>query len=247
MTIGIVCVMHKCNKCSRNSFDIINGFISSLFKYLKDKFKLYLFDNESDEKYHVPKHSNIEYKYIRNQSLRGLYVINDGIAKAISDGCDIILIVGDDIIFNESINKFIYIIRNHIYNKVGLYGPLTNGVLNNTLQKARKAGKGIVEITNQQKSYGILSGFCLGFTKDFYYRYRSPQGNICEASNKWGGGERNLINRMKRDGGRVFIIKDCWIFHYKFREWKLRVKRKKKNEGNKKTKNNTRKQRVARR
>jgi len=220
--IGFICVMHKCSKCSRNSFDIINNFINSLYEHCTKDFILYLFDNGSDEKYLIPNYTNIRYTYIKNQDERGLYVLNDGISNAIDDGCDIIILVNDDVVFNKTINDFVDIIKDHEYKDVGLYGPLTNGILFRTYQKSSRPRKGTIEITNEPKPYGILNGFLLCFTKEFYEKFKFPDGTICKArgEDKWRGGERILINRIKPEGGRVFIIKDCWVFHHKFRGWK---------------------------
>jgi len=239
--------MHK-SFLRRIGFDLIDNFIKSLYKYCAEPFNLYLFDNQSDEKYSVPKYMNLTYTYIKDQSIRGLYVLNDGIENAVKDDCDIIILVNDDVVFNETINNFIHTIYNHKYKDIGLYGPLTNGILQNrSYQKTNKAGKGIREITKLGKPLGILNGFCLGFTKEFYYKFRSSNGNIAESSDKWSGGEKRLIRVMKRRGGKVFIVKDCWLYHHKIRGWKQTIKSVRRNESKNKTKNTVRRKRATKR
>jgi len=212
--IGFICVMHKCKDCGRSNFDTINNFIKSLYEFCKKDFILYLFDNGSDEKYNVPNYPNIKYEYIEDQNVSGLArPCNDGVKMAAKDKCDIVVFVNDDIIFNETINKFFDIIQNHKYKNVGLYGPLTNRCLGN-LQKAEKAGKGIVE-TNK-----TLNGFLLAFTRQFYNRFKFADGKLFDPKYKWGGGEGALKRRIKPRGGKLFIIKDCWLYHHKIGGWR---------------------------
>jgi len=219
--IGFICVMHK-SKFRPNGFELINNFIKSLYEFCKKDFTLYLFDNGSDEKYDVPNYPNIKYEYIEDQTVGGLLrPYNDGVTKAIKDKCDIIVFVNDDIILNETINIFFDIIGSHKHNKVSLYGPLSNGLLRNTsFQEAQKPGKGVMEITHEKKSWGILNGFLMAFTRRFYHKFKLPNGNLVDPINKWGGGEGTLKRRIKPRGGKLFIIKDCWVFHHKIRGWK---------------------------
>lgn len=216
--------MHKCNNCQRNTFDIINNFIDSLYNNCKRDFNLYLFDNGSDEVYNVPNYPNLEYEYIKDQYEFGLAKpLNDGVKKAIRDKCDIIILVNDDLTINSSINKFIDIIRKHEFNDVGIYGALTNGVLRNSHQRANKVGKGIKEITNEERSFGVLNGFLMAFTSKVYEKFKYKDNNLFSMNIKWGGGEIAFHNRIKPLGGRMFIIKDCWIYHIKLRDW-MRMK-----------------------
>ncbi len=247
--IGITVAMHKSEK-RENGFELINDFIDSLYKYCKRKFMLYLFDNQSDEDYSVPNYLNINYEYIENQLLRGLELVgNDGIMKAIKDGCDIIIHMNDDNLVNETINDFVDIIRNHKHNKVSLYAPLTNkplSVKSNTY--GLKPGKGLVEVTNVKGGAGVLNGPVLAFTKDFYEKFKLPSGKLWHPRHPWGGGEGYLRRRITPHGGRFFIIKDCWLFHHKIGGWRqLPNAFPNKNEGKKKTKNNIRRKRITKR
>ena len=210
--------MHKCKDCSRNSFNIINNFIKSLYKNCKKNFILYLFDNGSDEKYSLPKQENIRYTYIEDQLIRGLAgPFNDGIRMAIEDNCDLIILVNDDIILNETINDFIDIIENHQFKDVGLYGPLSSGVIKRSPQLAQKAGKGIREITNNHSLN--INGFLMAFTPSFYHKFKLPNGDFADMRKKWSGGEEIIQKRARENGGRMFIIKDCWVYHHRYSDW----------------------------
>jgi GT2 family glycosyltransferase len=234
--------MHKSKGTSRYSFDIINKFITTLYEHCKEDFTLYLFDNGSDEKYDVPNYPNIKYKYIEDQFKRGLVgPLNDGINAAVKDGCDVIIIVNDDIVFNKTINTFINTIQNHEYRDVGLYGPLTTGLLNDkSSQMGHKPLRGILEITNKPIPWGLLNGFLMAFTKEFVERFKLPDGNLCDTNYVWRGGEKALHKRIKENGGRVFVIRECWLYHQKLRGWVKLLRDRKRNESRNKTKNHIR-------
>ena len=222
LKIGFVCLMHKCANCSRNSFIIINSFIKTLYTSCKNDFILYLFDNGSDELYEVPTYPNIKYTRIEDQTIRGLAgPYNDGIKMAVEDNCDLIILINDDVILNNSINNFIDIVLNHEVKDIGLYGPLSNGLHVNSHQLAEKAGIGIREITHEHYQFADINGFIMAFTPEFYHLVKLENGNFCDMRYKWGGGEEIMQDRARGRGARMFIIKDCWFYHKRISEWTM--------------------------
>ena len=251
MKVGFVVVMHKSN-VRKDGFVKINTFITTLYKFCRRDFILYLFDNESDEEYCVPNYPNIVYTYIENQMLKGLHILSDGINKAVEDNCDIVFLANDDIVFNRTINKFIDIISRHEHKDVGLYGPLSDGVLERSPQYSKGVGVGIVETTNEViPANKIIRGFLFGFTKEFWERFKLHNGRIVNTLSNWKGGELNLIKRIVPLGGRTFIIKDCWIHHKSSkgvnRMLRLNKRKKMRNESKNKTKNTVRRKRTSKR
>ena len=218
--VGFICLMHKCKDCSRNSFDIINNFIESLYKFCKRDFILYLFDNGSDEVYEVPSYSNIKYIKIEDQTIRGLAgPYNDGIKMAVEDNCDLIILVNDDITINYTVNIFIDIVMNHEFKDISVYGPLTNGMHVNSHQLANQPGEGIREITNEDYQFADINGFLMAFTPEFYHLVKLDNGDFCDMSKKWGGGEEIMQDRARERGARMFIIKECWVHHIRISDW----------------------------
>ena len=80
---------------------------------------------------------------------------------------------------------------------------------------------------------GIISGFFFGFTRNFYEKFRYPDGDLFAEfekfdkayihkyagdCGKWGGQEMEIL-RFKENGGKVFVIGECWIDHIKKRDW----------------------------
>lgn len=202
-----------------NGFKLINNYVKTLYRFFKSDFKLYLFDNASVDKYKIPRHNNIEYTYVENQMKRGVTgPWNDGVIKAIKDNCDMILITNDDILFNNSVNTFVNSIKKHEYNKISLYGPLSDGMLKIAIhQKANKKRKGIKDITKKKR--GFINGFFMGFTREFYERFKLNDGKLFNERYRWRYQEISLQKRVKKLGGKLFIIEGCWIHHDKIRGW----------------------------
>ena len=187
--------------------------------FCKKEFILYLFDNASDEKYNIP-YFDIKYTYIEDQTIRGLAgPYNDGIKMAVKDNCDLIILINDDVVLNNSINNFIDIVLNHEFKDIGLYGPVSNGLHINSYQLAEKAGKGIREITHEYDQFSDINGFIMAFTPEFYHLVKLPNGDFCDMRKMWGGGEEIMQDRARERGARMFIIKDCWFYHQRISGW----------------------------
>jgi len=178
----------------------------------------------------------VHYLYVEDQWKKGLTgAWNLGIKKAHELGCDIILNSNDDLIFNESINQFVEKISSHNQSNVTIFGPLTNGV-NGPFEKIQ--GSRGVDPTRTREIIGegwegFISGFFFGFTKEFYEKYKYPDGDVFAEFDKfdktyihkyagdcgkWGGQEMEIL-RFKENGGKVFVIGECWIDHIKKRDW----------------------------
>lgn len=52
------------------------------------------------------------------------------------------------------------------------------------------------------------------FTKEFVENFRRPTGKLLSEDKLWRGGEVSQLQYIRPLGGRLFVIKDCWIFHY---------------------------------
>ena len=117
----------------------------------------------------------------------------------------------------KTITTFFDIIANHQHKDVGLYGPLSNGVIKRSPQLAEKSCKGIREITNNPNLN--INGFLMAFTPEFYHKFKFPNGDFCDMRKLWSGGEEILQKRARENGGRMFIIKDCWIYHKRYSDW----------------------------
>ncbi|MAG26818.1 hypothetical protein CMI47_14850 [Candidatus Pacearchaeota archaeon] len=217
MKVGIVVTTHYSDKYRPNGNELIQNYCRSA-KCLTHPFKLYVFDNASVKKLDKLDYSYVEVIRVENQHLRGLSgTWNDGIKMSIKDSCDVILVSNDDIELNESVNTFIDDISAHKYNEIGIYGPLSNGILGG-IQKQNGPMEGIRELTNNKQN--MLNGFFYGFTKEFYHKFKMEDDNLIDEKNyPWGGNEEEFQNRVWSQGARSFVLGSCHIFHHKIRGW----------------------------
>ena len=136
MKIGVVVTMHHSEKNRPYGKELMDKFISTLYENLEYDFNLYIVDNQSDTRFDIESEgNNVWYHYVENQFETGLTgAWNLGIKKAISDNCDIILNVNDDIEFNPTINNFIDVIKNHKHKHLSFFGPVSDGFVGQPIQ-----------------------------------------------------------------------------------------------------------------
>jgi len=234
--IGFSVTTHNSSEFRPEGFEYLDRYLESLFTYCRIPIKVFIVDNQSDETYNIPlRNKDISYTYIENQFKTGITgAWNLGIKQAIDNNCDIILNTNDDIIFNESINDFIDFIDQHQYKNISIYGPLADNLLPSPQKSLTVQSDSVLELDGT--SYGsVLSGFCLGFTKEFYNHFKYNDGDLFtiqhkynEGDGKWGGQEGEMI-KWKQNGAKLFVVGNCWLRHMKNgRKWsKTRDKDKK--------------------
>jgi GT2 family glycosyltransferase len=218
MKVGIVVTTHYSDEYRPNGNELIKNFCESA-KHLSHPFKLYVFDNASVKKLDELNYSYVEMIRVENQHLRGLSgTWNDGIKMAIKDSCDIVIVSNDDVELNKTVNTFVNQISTHQHNEIGMYGPLSNGILGG-IQKQNQPVERTWELTNNKSN--MINGFFYGFTKDFYNRFKMKDRNLIDEKNyPWGGNEEELQNRIWSQGARSFVLGSCHIFHHKIRGWR---------------------------
>ena len=253
LKICLVITNHSSQRIRPHGRELLNNAYNSFIKNCKYDYEIVLVDNQSDEilseDSDILKNKKIHYIYIKNQWKRGITgAWNEGIKKASTLDCDIILNSNDDLVFNESINDFIEKINYNISKDVSIFGPLTDGVLGayakvqySQTVDANKSKEIFLssgdETRNIVEKYGLINGFFLGFTKKFYEKFRYSNGDLFAELNKfeksyidkyaagcgkWCGQEIEIL-RFRENGGKVFLIGECWIHHLKKRDWlKLR-------------------------
>lgn len=237
----LVITNHNSQKIRPYGRDLFENAYASFKAFCKHDCEIIIVDNQSDtnlSKINHPflKDSKTHYFYVEDQWKKGLTgAWNLGIKKAYELGCDVILNSNDDLIFNESINSFIEKIDSHLQSNLSIFGPLTNGV-NGPFVEIQGASKADPNKTREivgKDWEGFISGFFLGFTKNFYEKYRYSDGDLFAEfekfskeyihkyagdCGKWGGQEMEIL-RFRENGGKVFVIGECWIDHIKKRDW----------------------------
>ena len=227
MSVGIVVTTHYSDEYRPNGDELIKNYCKSAV-CLTYPFKLYVFDNASTKPLSgIEDYEYVQLNYVEDQTIRGLSgTWNDGVIQAINDGCDIIILSNDDIELNETVNRFIDHIYNHEFNEKSIYGPVSKGILGGVQYQTTPVNS-IIELTNNNNN--MVNGFFMGFTKEFYHNFKMENGNLIDEDNyPWGGNEEEFQKRIWLDGGRSFVIGNCWIEHKKIRGWmKLQLEDKK--------------------
>jgi len=229
---AFVTVMHYSHQFRPRGMEYVERYIETLFDSCKKPFKLYIIDNGSFESQNLNswkekwkfnwkyKFDNIDYVYIPNQFLKGITgAWNLGIYQAFNEENDIIHVTNDDIMFNDTINEYLEFIENDLGDS--LYGPVSNGILGNTLQKQNYTINYIGKIDT------LLNGFFFSFNRDFYIKHRYSEAEMFAMKHKndggdgkWGGQEGEFI-RFKEGGAKFILYGPCWIYHEKERGYKL--------------------------
>lgn len=235
--VGLVITNHYSQTLRPYGRDLLNNALRSFTKCANFDYEIIVIDNQSDNKVDFDLHNSVHYTYIENQFNKGLTgAWNKGIKEASSLGCDIILNSNDDLVFDETINDFVDHIRKSSFSDVSVFGPLTNGVNPPyiEIQGSDKPDASMTrEIKSKKKSEPLINGFFFGFTNKFYKKFMYADGDLfaefdkfdksyihkyAYADGKWGGQEGEFL-RWQEQGGKVFVVGECWINHLKKKDW----------------------------
>lgn len=236
--VCLVITSHSSKTIRPYGRDLLLNAYNSFTKNCNYDYNVVIVDNQSDEVLNndIIKDPRVHYIYVEDQWKRGLTgAWNEGIKKSFELGCDVILNSNDDLIFNDTINSFVEKILSNNHKDISIFGPLTNGVngpfVNIQYSKNPDSKKSKEIVANGWE--GFVSGFFFGFTKNFYQKFKYPSGDLFAEFDKfdkpyihkyagdcgkWGGQEMEIL-RFKENGGKVFVIGECWIDHIKKRDW----------------------------
>jgi|9_EtaG_2_1085328.scaffolds.fasta_scaffold03635_3 hypothetical protein len=221
--VGYTFAFHHSEEIRPAGKEVTQPSVVSFYDHCKYNFDTYVIDNES-----IPKTSfseivdtsteNLHYTYVEDQYKKGLTGAWDlGVRQAVEDGCDIILLSGDDIVFDNTINKLIEHIENDKDSDNSVYGPLASGITNK-IQLADKPNDEIKQIVGH-KWLQHLGGHLYAFTKEFYHKWKQPNGELFiinqphnGGDGKWGGNEGNVMYWAEQ-GAKCFIVGTCHVHH----------------------------------
>tara|TARA_R110002073_G_scaffold336529_2_gene534771 strand:- start:1884 stop:2642 length:759 start_codon:yes stop_codon:yes gene_type:complete len=240
MKIGIVVAYH--NFVNKFILPCLNSILSSI----KHEKIIYVFDNESSHKdnYKVADFCNInnEFNYIRidDQNKNGglTAVWNKGVDLCIHNECDIIFIINDDILINETWACFV----SSITEDNTIYGPLTN---NPGHAWTNKNGVKIQYSNNRNGRHedpikvGFINGFCFGCTSKTFVNNMYDEKHYFNPYFPFGGNETEFQIRLfnlkptsdKKQNqkildlldlhNRAVIVPKCYVYHYKNNAWRI--------------------------
>ena len=97
--IGLVTITY-------NSKKVIEPFLECVWKQTYNNLQLYIVDNASTDStlYRIKKEKDVRLKVVKNENNFGVAKANNqGIRRAIADGCNQILIINNDVEFEEAL------------------------------------------------------------------------------------------------------------------------------------------------
>ena len=216
--IAFICTTHQSKKHRPNGFDLFNNYLESLYSNCEYPFKLFAFDNASEDKFEIENNpDNLQITYVKNQYKGGLtYTWNEGVKQGIEEDYNLYIITSDDQIFDKSINNFIKDILEHPLKDNAVFGPLSNNS-NNFHQNALIPHGRIFEVSGNPGDE--LNGFCLAMTKEtIKANYYDNKGNIfsTDDEDKWGHQDKELQTRIKHS----VVVGTCYLHHINQGGWR---------------------------
>ena len=224
MKVGYTVTFHHSDEIRPNGKKVLRENIESLYASCDKDFTCFVIDNQSiphtsfSDVIDITQYDRLEYTYVENQYERGLTgAWSQGITQAIEAGSDIVILTTDDVKLNGTINNLIDVIASDPESGNTIYGPLASGVTV-PLQLADGPSDKIIQIPGTRCPYH-LGGHMYAFTKEFYHKYKSENGDLFVIDNphnggdgKWGGNEGNVLHWADQ-GARCVIVGPCWVEH----------------------------------
>jgi GT2 family glycosyltransferase len=235
--VAFVCTIHQSETHRPNGFKLFNDYLVSIYTSCKYPFKLFVFDNESDDKFEVENQpDSLVITRVDDQYKGGCtYTWNEGIKQAIKEDYDVVIITSDDQLYNETVNNFIDAILTHEHRDDAIFGPLSNNP-NNDYQIHGKDGwfenygDGTATTYLPNKIYEIsgkpgdeLNGFCLAMTKEcIQNNYFDNNGNFFSTEQEYIWGKQDV--EVQQRVGHSIVVGSCYVHHYKIGGWRKIVK-----------------------
>lgn len=226
MKIGYTFTYHHSDSIRPIGKLVVKESLESFYDSCDYNFETFVIDNQSSPRNSFKEvvdlskeqYKNLNYTYIEDQMERGITgAWSDGIKQAINAGCDIIILSGDDINYDKSINNFIEYIEKDTLNNNSVYGPVASGITNQ-IQYADRPTNEIFEIKGSI-FLQHLAGHMYGFTKELYYKWAQPNGDLFiidqhhnGGDGKWGGNE-GCIMCWAEAGTRCVVVGTCHVHH----------------------------------
>ena len=216
--VAFVVALHQSKTHRPNGFELFNDYLASVYSYCQYPFKLFAFDNSSDDKFEIENcPDNLSITRVDDQYKGGCtYTWNEGIKQAILEDYDVVIITSDDQIYNETVNDFVDTILTHEHRDDAIFGPLSNNP-NNDYQRAYQPNGKIWEISG--KPMDELNGFCLAMTKEsIQNNYFDSDGNFFNTGKEyiWGKQDAEVQKRV----GHSIVVGTCYVEHKKQGGWR---------------------------
>ena len=231
--IGYTFAFHQSDDIRPLGKQVTQPSIISFYESCNHDFDTFVIDNSSQPKSSFSEiidisTKNIHYTYIEDQFEKGITgAWSLGVKQAIEANCDIIILTGDDIVFNDTINDLIEYIKNDNESDNSIYGPMASGITNDIQLSSGPTGKITQIVGHEFRKH--LGGHLYAFTKEFYHKWKQPNGDLFiidqhhnGGDGKWGGNEGNVMCWAEQ-GAKCILVGTCHVHHQveTRRSWKI--------------------------
>ena len=218
--VAFVCALHQSEIHRPNGFELFNNYLNSIYTSCKYPFKIFAFDNQSDDKFEVEnKPDNLVITRVDDQYKGGCtYTWNEGIKMAIDEDYDVVIITSDDQIYDETINEFIETISTHELGNDAIFGPISNNPgPGHEYQRGNYPNGLVFEISGEPTQE--LNGFCLAMTKESIKKnYFDIEGNFFHTGEEYTWGKQDV--EVQSRVGHSIVVGKCYVHHYKQGGWR---------------------------
>lgn len=188
---------------------------------------VYLFLNEPSSKTLVLKktyehHPWIEVEVVEDQSGGLTYTWNAGILKGMAAGCDVFLLLNDDVRVNPSLLDLILAAANP--ENLAICGPGTSpsGAPYNpeswVYYKRRTLQPHMIR--EEMDQWHGLNGFCLAFHRHLLQANTFDGLHCFDPKIPFGGNETEFGKRWYLQGGKCALVYSCYVDHHKHSAWR---------------------------
>lgn len=215
--IGYVITTHYDN------YEKIFTALNSLKKNISKEKYFILFDNEGvkgkKEKLLSTFDFIDEYHTVDDQSKGGLtFTWNKGISICLEKGCEGVILLNHDI----KCNSTLHFLEDSFLNKKeeGVYSCTTNKApWGNHLNQESFIKKFDIPICEKFRNENGPGGFCLAIPKNVLIKNKFNENNFFNPKYRFGGNERHFNNRWYSKGGYCYIVRNCFIEHFRDNSW----------------------------
>lgn len=214
--IGVVLTTHK------NNLQKILTSTRSVIENCTPNRKIIVFDNEGPEENKdilLTNFPEIEYIHIDDQRKMGglTYTWNEGIRKCLEDNCETVILLNHDIKCNHTFRHLIVASLNK--EKEGIYSCTTNKAPwgNHLNQQSYIQSDSI--LVNEHYNEKGPGGFCLAIPKEVLLKNKFDDYNFFDPKFPFDGNELFYNRRWYNKGGKVYIVRSCFIYHSRDNSW----------------------------
>lgn len=200
-----------------NGHGYLEEAIESLQDYVSQGDQLIIVDNASQVSFNYQKYGcHFIHRNPQDNGLTGAW--NIGTSYAYQLGADLICLMNDDLVFNDTF-RFLYdrimVVDYKDYTVFGVVSDAPNTYPNQLREEPDPIGT-VIDVTGEQFP---VHGWLMAFTNKFYEVFQR-NGALFDRKYPFGKNENHFQQRVWGLGGKSKIIADILVHHHHLGSWK---------------------------